>query len=186
MQAHKSMAIVGIGGAGCQAVPYFTQQGLANATFLCLDSDYDILEQCKGCTSIQLRKCDEETIHADQEIMENQDKIVAALGKPSLVFVLAGMGGLTASVGISPLCRIAREEGAYVAACVTTPFTFEGARRRQMTSAGLADLRPVAHHVSVCDLNTLLRAPQDARANFAELTGAYRQYAYHVLQEILA
>lgn len=186
MQEHKSMAIVGIGGAGCRAVPYFRQQGLANATFLCLDSDYDILEQCTGCTTVQLRKCGEETIHADQEIMENQDKIVAALGKPSLVYVLAGMGGHMASVGIAHLCRIAREQGAYVAACVTTPFTFEGGRRRQMTSAGLADLRPVAHHVSVCDLNTLLRAPQDARANFAELMGAYHQYAYHVLQELLA
>lgn len=72
---------------------------------------------------------------------ESENEIREALADANMVFVAAGMGGGTGTGGAPVVAKIARDLGALTVGVVTSPFTFEGPRRKRQAFAGLEELR---------------------------------------------
>src|SRR4029077_414295 len=87
---------------------------------------------------------------------ENHDQIKTALRGSDMVFVAAGEGGGTGTGAAPVVARIAREVGALTVGIVTTPFKFEGTRRREAAQSGVDDLRNACDTVIVIPNDRLL------------------------------
>ncbi|MSO57525.1 MAG: cell division protein FtsZ [Thermoleophilia bacterium] len=155
-----SIRVVGVGGAGINAVNRMLDAGIAQVDFIAVNTDAQQLEQSDAPVKIHIG---EELTHglgsgADPEIGRraaeaDYDQIRQALRDSDMVFVTAGEGGGTGTGAAPIVARIARELGALTVGIVTTPFRFEGTRRRATADAGVADLR------AACD--TLIVIPND-------------------------
>jgi cell division protein FtsZ len=149
-----TIKVVGVGGAGTNAVNRMVDTGVKGVEFIAVNTDVQQLDVCDADVKIHIGQ---EITHglgggADPEVgreaMEgSRDQLKAALRGADLVFVTAGEGGGTGT-GASPvIAAIARELGAVTIAIVTKPFSFEGRRRMDQASAGIAELRGVADTV---------------------------------------
>lgn len=152
--ADKNIAIklVGVGGAGSNAVDRLKMENLERLQLAVINTDYQALAsspvQDKVLVGMSVTRglgaggdpdLGREAAEADRE------KIAAVVKDCDLVFLVTGMGGGTGS-GASPIvAEIAAEAGALVIAFVTMPFSFEGGRRLKQAEEGLRALR------SVCD-----------------------------------
>ena len=147
-RVHAVLKVVGVGGAGGNAVNGMVQGGLSGVEFTAMNSDAQALEQSLATSKVQLGlnttqglgcggKPEEGRIAAEESVEEIRDAVRGA----DMVFITAGMGGGTGT-GASPVvARIAREEGALTVAVVTKPFLFEGTKRARQAEDGLAALR---------------------------------------------
>jgi cell division protein FtsZ len=149
-----TIKVVGVGGAGTNAVNRMVDTGVKGVEFIAVNTDVQQLDVCDADVKIHIGQ---EITHglgggADPEVgreaMEgSRDQLKSALRGADLVFVTAGEGGGTGT-GASPvIAGIAREIGAVTIAIVTRPFSFEGRRRMDQASAGIAELRAVADTV---------------------------------------
>ena len=130
--------VVGVGGAGLNAVNRMVDAGIAQVDYVGVNTDAQQLMLCDAGTKIHIG---EELTHglgsgADPETgrlaaEHAYDQIRAALRGSDMVFVTAGEGGGTGTGAAPVVARIARELGALTVGIVTTPFKFEGTRRRQ-------------------------------------------------------
>ncbi len=148
--------VIGIGGAGGNAVKRMIEAGLTGIEFYAVNTDQQALVTCRGATQIQIgvntteglgsganpdigRKAAEEDREHLQTIVENAN----------MVFITAGMGGGTGT-GAAPLIATqAKERGALTIGVVTRPFNFEGQRRAATAEEGLDELRAAADSVIV-------------------------------------
>lgn len=148
--------VIGVGGAGGNAVKRMIEAGLTGIEFYAVNTDQQALVTCRGATQIQIgvntteglgsganpdigRKAAEEDREHLQTIVENAN----------MVFITAGMGGGTGT-GAAPLIATqAKERGALTIGVVTRPFNFEGQRRAAAAEAGLEELREAADSVIV-------------------------------------
>lgn len=148
--------VIGVGGAGGNAVKRMIEAGLTGIEFYAVNTDQQALVTCLGATQIQIgvntteglgsganpdigRKAAEEDREHLQTIVENAN----------MVFITAGMGGGTGT-GAAPLIATqAKERGALTIGVVTRPFNFEGQRRADTAEAGLEELRDAADSVIV-------------------------------------
>ncbi len=149
-----TIKVVGVGGAGTNAVNRMVDTGVKGVEFIAVNTDVQQLDVCDADVKIHIGQ---EVTHglgggADpdvgREAMEgSRDQIKAALRGADLVFVTAGQGGGTGT-GASPVVAgIARELGAVTIAIVTRPFSFEGNHRMEQALAGIDALRAVADTV---------------------------------------
>lgn len=145
--------IVGVGGAGLQAVARMAASRIGEAGFAVVHTDATLLENCTvgdrlllGARVTHGLKISEP--EAGRSLAEGEAHRLRHLCEGAgLVIVVAGMGGNTAS-GIAPvLARVARENGALVLALVTLPFSFEGQRRQAQARTALEQLRTAADAV---------------------------------------
>lgn len=151
-----TLKVVGVGGAGGNAVSHMVQAGLAGVEFTAMNTDGVALERCaargKLCLGAKLTRGlgaggDPERGRAAAE--EDQDKLRALCEGVDVLFIVAGLGGGTGT-GASPvLARIAKECGALVLGLVVLPFDWEGSRRQRQAQLGLHQLKTVADAV-VC------------------------------------
>ena len=148
--------VIGVGGAGGNAVKRMIEAGLTGIEFYAVNTDQQALVTCRGATQIQIgvntteglgsganpdigRKAAEEDREHLQTIVENAN----------MVFITAGMGGGTGT-GAAPLIATqAKERGALTIGVVTRPFNFEGQRRSATAEEGLEELRAAADSVIV-------------------------------------
>ena len=148
--------VIGVGGAGGNAVKRMIEAGLTGIEFYAVNTDQQALVTCRGATQIQIgvntteglgsganpdigRKAAEEDREHLQTIVENAN----------MVFITAGMGGGTGT-GAAPLIATqAKERGALTIGVVTRPFNFEGQRRSATAEEGLDELRAAADSVIV-------------------------------------
>ena len=148
--------VIGVGGAGGNAVKRMIEAGLTGIEFYAVNTDQQALVTCRGATQIQIgvntteglgsganpdigRKAAEEDREHLQTIVENAN----------MVFITAGMGGGTGT-GAAPLIATqAKERGALTIGVVTRPFNFEGQRRSATAEEGLEELREAADSVIV-------------------------------------
>jgi cell division protein FtsZ len=152
--------VVGVGGAGINAVNRMIDAGIAEVDFVVVNTDVQQLEMSDAPTKIHIG---EELTRglgsgADSEIgrraaEEGYDQIKATLRGADMVFVTAGEGGGTGSGAAPIVARIARELKALTVGIVTMPFKFEGTRRRRQADDGVDALR------EECD--TLIVIPND-------------------------
>lgn len=141
--------VIGVGGGGGNAVNHMYNQGIKGVDFLICNTDAQALELSPIPTKIQLGASLREGLGAGSNpevgrnaAIENIDEIKEILGNNTkMVFITAGMGGGTGT-GASPIiAQAAKELGILTVGIITTPFSFEGKRRRQQADDGLAELK---------------------------------------------
>ncbi|MCY3727623.1 MAG: cell division protein FtsZ [Nitrospira sp.] len=140
--------VIGIGGAGCNAVNTMIAAGLKPVEFVVGNTDLQSLS--KSATPYRIQLGPERTrglgAGANPEVgkeaaLESEGEIRAALEDVNMVFVTAGMGGGTGTGGAPVVARISRELGILTVGVVTKPFQHEGQRRMGYAEEGLRELR---------------------------------------------
>lgn len=142
------LKVVGVGGAGGNAVNRMIAAGLQGIEFVAINTDVQVLELSKAHKRIQVGNRLTKGLGSggDPDVgrraaEEDADLVGEAIDGADMVFVTAGMGGGTGT-GAGPLvARLARERGALTVGIVTRPFTFEGKRRHQQALEGIAALK---------------------------------------------
>jgi cell division protein FtsZ len=164
-----TIKVVGVGGAGTNAVNRMVDSGVKGVEFIAVNTDVQQLDVCDADVKIHIGQ---EITHglgggADPEVgreaMEaSRDQLKAALRGADLVFVTAGQGGGTGTGGAPVIAAVARELGAVTIAIVTKPFHFEGSRRMRQAEEGIGRLRGVA--------DTVIAIPNDRLIEVVERT----------------
>jgi cell division protein FtsZ len=149
-----TIKVVGIGGAGTNAINRMVDSGVKGVEFIAVNTDVQQLDVCDADVKIHIGQ---EITHGlggganpdvGREAMEvSRDQLKAALRGADLVFVTAGEGGGTGTGGAPVVAAVAHELGAVTIAIVTKPFGFEGHRRLKQAVAGIDTLREVADTV---------------------------------------
>ena len=140
--------VVGVGGAGLNAVNRMIDAGLGQVEFVAVNTDVQQLQISDAETKIHIGRDLTQGLGSgsDPEIgrraaEENEDQIKHALRGADMVFVTAGEGGGTGSGAAPIVARIAKALGALTVGIVTTPFKFEGTKRRSQADSGVNALR---------------------------------------------
>jgi len=143
-----SIKVIGVGGAGGNAVNRMIEAGLKGVDFIAANTDAQVLDQSKCPKRIQLGTGITKGLGSGanpgvgREAAEEDEALIAeTLAGSDMVFVTAGMGGGTGTGAAPVVARIARSLGALTVAVVTRPFEFEGRRRLQIAEEGLRELR---------------------------------------------
>ncbi|HHW09428.1 MAG TPA: cell division protein FtsZ [Firmicutes bacterium] len=152
--------VVGIGGAGSNAVNRMIEVGLQNVTFAAMNTDAQALQSSHA--PIKVRLGDKLTkglgAGSDPEVgkkatEESREEIKAIIEDADMVFVTAGMGGGTGTGGAPVVCEIAKEMKKLTVAVVTKPFAFERKKRRDQAETGIEELKG--------KVDTLITIPND-------------------------
>jgi cell division protein FtsZ len=154
------MKVVGVGGAGGNAVNRMIDEELEGVEFISMNTDAQALKGSRAQITMQIGKKLTRGLGAGarpeigrQAVHESEDEIRKALEGADLVFITGGMGGGTGT-GAAPLVgEIAREMGALTIGIVTKPFAFEGKKRLRQAEQGLAELRRT--------VDTMILVPND-------------------------
>ncbi|MFT3842373.1 MAG: cell division protein FtsZ [Myxococcaceae bacterium] len=146
-QAAK-IKVVGVGGAGCNAVNTMIANSLERVEFIALNTDIQALAANKAQTRAQIGRELTRGLGAGanpeigrQAASESKDEIARLIEGADMVFVTAGMGGGTGTGAAPVVADIAKAMGALTVGVVTKPFTFEGNRRRKAAEQGLQELK---------------------------------------------
>jgi cell division protein FtsZ len=155
-----SIRVVGVGGAGLNALHRMMDAGVSQVEFIAVNTDIQQLHTSDTPTKIHIGRGLTQGLGsgADPEIgrraaEDSYDEIKTALRGSDMVFVTAGEGGGTGSGAAPVVARIARELDALTVGIVTLPFKFEGTKRRAQADAGVTALR------AACD--TTIVIPND-------------------------
>ena len=142
------MKVLGVGGAGSNAVNRMIDEQLDNVEFITVNTDLQALQESNSHIKIQIGKELTRGLGAGarpeigrQAIAESEEEIRAAIDGADLVFVTAGMGGGTGTGAAPVIGQMAREMDALCIAIVTRPFHFEGKKRMRHAEMGLRELR---------------------------------------------
>lgn len=149
-----SIKVVGVGGAGSNALDRVVLDGMDRAELIAMNTDAQSLASSVAATKVQLGRTVTRGLGAggDPEVgynaaFESADEIRQALGDARMVFVCAGLGGGTGSGAAPAVAQVAREAGSLVLAFATMPFAFEGKRRTAQANEALVRLRENADAV---------------------------------------
>ncbi|MGE5275289.1 MAG: cell division protein FtsZ [Verrucomicrobiota bacterium] len=155
--------VVGVGGAGLNALDRMIDAGITGVEFVAINTDIQQLQMNDAPMKIHIGRELTEGLGsgADPQIgraaaEEARDQIKRALRGSDMVFVAAGEGGGTGSGAAPVVAGIARELGALTVGIVTTPFRFEGTRRRAAADTGVEALRDACDTVIVIPNDRLL------------------------------
>jgi cell division protein FtsZ len=140
--------VLGVGGAGVNAVDNMSVQGLKDVSFLAVNTDAQALSLSSSPRKLLIGRNVTKNLGTggnpylgEQAALEDRDALREAMEGSDLVFITAGLGGGTGS-GASPvLAEIAKEAGALTVAITTKPFDFEGPQRRRHADTGQVELR---------------------------------------------
>ncbi|HYM37669.1 MAG TPA: cell division protein FtsZ [Nitrospiraceae bacterium] len=140
--------VIGVGGAGCNAINTMIQSGLKNVEFISANTDVQALGRAQASFKIQLGPERTRGLGAGakpeigkESALESRDQIRECLEGAEMVFVTAGMGGGTGTGAAPIVAGLAREMGILTVGVVTKPFQYEGHRRMSYAEEGLRELR---------------------------------------------
>jgi cell division protein FtsZ len=146
--------IIGVGGAGSNALDRIVLDGMDKADVIAINTDVQSLASSVAAHKVQLGRAVTRGLGAggDPEVgyqaaIESADEIRQALVDARLIFICAGLGGGTGSGAAPVVAQLAREAGSLVIVFATLPFSFEGKRRGAQAEAALRQLREIAHAV---------------------------------------
>ncbi len=142
------IAVVGVGGAGCNAVANMIAADLMGVEFVVANTDAQQLAMSPAATRIQLGMKITQGLGAGARpeigraaAEETLDQLESALEGAHMCFIAAGMGGGTGTGAAPVVARAAREKGILTVGVVTKPFSFEGAKRMRAAEEGIAELQ---------------------------------------------
>jgi cell division protein FtsZ len=149
--------VVGVGGAGGNAVQHMISRGVQGVEFICMNTDAQALKRSTASRVLQLGNSGLGA-GAKPEVGRNcaeqaREQIADALRGAHMVFITAGMGGGTGTGAAPIIAKVAKEMGALTVGVVTKPFSFEGKRRGRVAEEGVGELRDV--------VDTLITIPNE-------------------------
>jgi cell division protein FtsZ len=154
--------IIGLGGAGANMLDRVALDGLDGAEILALNADVRTLQGSVASERIQLGRnltkglgCGGDPDLGKNVTLEAETEIRMAIKGRKIIFLCVGLGGGTGSGGAPMVCRIAREEDAFVVVFATMPFVFEGTRRRQQAQTSLNELAVLSNAMVIFDNNRM-------------------------------
>ncbi len=160
MSVKTIIKVVGIGGAGGNAIDRMVQCKLSGVELIAINTDVQDLKKIRADKKLQIGKQSTGGLGAGmnpefgkKSALESKEEITQILRGSDLVFLAAGLGGGTGSGAIPVVADIARTQGALVIGVVTTPFAFEGGWKTRLAEKALSELAG--------KLDTLLMIPND-------------------------
>jgi cell division protein FtsZ len=155
--------VVGVGGAGLNALDRMIDAGITQVDFVAVNTDIQQLQMSDAPVKVHIGSELTEGLGsgADPDVgrraaEEAYDQLKRVLRGSDMVFVAAGEGGGTGSGAAPVVARIAREVDALTVGIVTTPFGFEGSRRKKQAETGVQELRAACDTVIVIPNDRLL------------------------------
>jgi len=152
--------VIGIGGAGGNAVNTMIKSRLEGVDFIATNTDMQALNASLAPAKLQIGRVSTKGLGAgaNPEVgknaaLEDQKVIEDALNGADMVFITAGMGGGTGTGAAPIIAKVAKEMGALTVGVVTKPFGFEGKRRGRVADEGVQDLKDV--------VDTLITIPNE-------------------------
>jgi cell division protein FtsZ len=154
------LRVVGVGGAGVNAVNRMVEAEVEGVEFIAINTDQQSLQGSAADITVHIGASVTRGLGSGadpdlgrQSAMEDYDKVKALLKGSDMVFITAGSGGGTGTGAAPVVARIAREIGALAVGIVTKPFGFEGSRRAAQAEEGINELAD--------DVDTLIVVPNN-------------------------
>ncbi len=170
-----SIKVVGVGGAGCNAINRMVEGGVSGVELIAMNTDQQCLGLSQAHVKLPLGPQSSRGLGAggnsergEVAAEESREEILAALRGADMVFIAAGMGGGTGTGAAPVVASCARELGALSVAVVCTPFQFEGRSKGDRALQGLDNLRGSADTVIVV-ANERLKGFVEARASLKDM-----------------
>ncbi|MDR2538468.1 MAG: cell division protein FtsZ [Bifidobacteriaceae bacterium] len=188
--------VVGVGGAGGNAIDRMVEDGLQGVEFIAINTDAKDLALTKAEVKLDVDSEHHKGQGAGgdpsvgrQAVEEHREDIKLALEGSDLVFITAGEGGGTGTGGAPVVAQVARELGALTVAVVTRPFNYEGHKKHQIADQGIDDLRKEVDALIVIPNQKLLDIADDKMPlleAFYEADRALRQGVQGITDIILS
>jgi len=138
--------VVGVGGAGGNAVDHMIEQGVEGVEFYAVNTDAQVLARSKARNQIQLGTsglgAGAKPEEARTVALADRERLEETLAGSHMVFITAGMGGGTGTGAGPVIAEVARSLGILTVAVVTKPFTWEGSKRMKIAEQGIEELAP--------------------------------------------
>jgi cell division protein FtsZ len=173
-QLKPRITVVGVGGAGGNAVNNMITSHLEGVEFVVANTDAQALAQSLSERRTQLGVSITQGLGAGSRpdigraaAEETIDEIVEHLTGSNMVFITAGLGGGTGTGAAPVIAQVAREQGILTVAVVTKPFQFEGIHRMQIAEEGLAELQQYVDTLIIIPNQNLFRVAND-KTTFAD------------------
>ena len=175
--------VVGVGGAGCNAIVRMAESGVSGLDLLAVNTDMQALRAIDGAATFAIGPTVTGGMGSGgipevgrKAVRENQDQVHQLFSGVDMVFLAAGMGGGTGTGAAPTIADMARKQGALTVGVVTTPFSFEGDRRREVAEQGVQALRQKVDTLITVDNDRLL-ASLDGRVSL--------EAAFHAADAVL-
>ena len=166
-ETSANIKVIGVGGAGCNAVNRMIESNLKGVSFIAVNTDRQALNNNRAETKIQIgekltkglgaggnpevgQKSADESIENLETIIEGSD----------MVFITAGMGGGTGTGAAPVIAKAAKSMGALTVGVVTKPFTFEGRKRKEHAELGIKFLKNYVDSLVVVPNDRLLQVSE--------------------------
>ncbi len=168
------ITVIGVGGAGGNAVNNMIQSHLEGVEFIVANTDAQALQQAKTDRRIQLGMTTTQGLGAGSRpdigraaAEESLEEILVQLQGSNMVFITAGMGGGTGTGAAPVIARAAREHGILTVGVVTKPFHFEGRHRMKTAEAGIDELQQYVDTLIIIPNQNLFRIASE-KTTFAD------------------
>jgi cell division protein FtsZ len=159
-ESEARIIVVGVGGAGNNAVNRMVDESIGGVEFVGINTDKQALAMCKAPTIVQIGEKVTKGLGAgakpevgEQAATESSEEIKQTLTGADMVFVTCGMGGGTGTGGAPVVASIAKELGCLTVGVVTKPFRFEANKRMENAQKGIEKLQQA--------VDTLIVIPND-------------------------
>ncbi len=163
-ESFARIKVVGVGGAGCNAINRMIDEGMQGLEFIAINTDSQALIASKAAQRVRIGDKSTRGLGAggNPEVgrtaaEESRDEIRESLAGSDMVFITAGMGGGTGTGAAPVVAEICREIGALTIGVVTRPFSFEGPRREKSAEEGINNLKVHADTLIVIPNDRLLQ-----------------------------
>ncbi len=138
--------VIGVGGAGGNAVDHMIEQGVEGVDFFAVNTDAQVLGRSKARNQIQLGTsglgAGAKPEEARAVAIAERERLEEAIAGSHMVFITAGMGGGTGTGAGPVIAEVARSLGILTVAVVTKPFTWEGSKRMKIAETGIEEMAP--------------------------------------------
>ena len=146
-KTQADIRIVGVGGGGNNAVETMIKEGIQGVQFITVNTDHQALDSSSAQIKVQIGSKLTKGLGAGanpevgrRAAVESYEEIVKVLKGADMVFITAGMGGGTGTGGAPFVAQAASELGLLTVGIVTTPFLFEGRKRKKQAEQGIQEL----------------------------------------------
>jgi cell division protein FtsZ len=182
-EARAIIKVIGVGGAGGNAINRMCEVGMHGVELIAANSDNQTLRDNQAEMKIQLGEAltkglgvGGDSMRGRMAALESQDEVREVLQGADLVFVTTGMGGGTGTGGAPVVASIAKELGALTIGVVTRPFAYEGLVKANIAEQGIQEMRK--------NVDVLLIIPNEKLFEITDKTTSF-EAAFHMVDDVL-
>jgi len=164
-QNAAKIAVVGVGGGGCNMINHMINEGISKIDLIVANTDLQVLNLSKAPKKLQLGTELTRGLGAGMKpeigrdaAIESYQEIVDSLDGADIVFIAAGLGGGTGTGAAAIIAKAAKEVDALTVSVVTKPFSWEGKKRTGLANLGLEELKKISDSIIVIPNDRLRNA----------------------------